>query len=94
VIGVAVCIEATPTTLVTSTSSAFFVQVLLKGATRKQPGFPRPCKRELHIAGNLTVDGTKSSTTKLQSGREVALYAVESLENWFEDRRGSCWSQR
>jgi hypothetical protein len=39
----------------------------------------------LHITGNLTVDGTKSSTAKLQSGREVALYAVESPENWFED---------
>jgi len=39
----------------------------------------------LHITGNLTVDGTKSSTAMLQSGREVALYAVESPENWFED---------
>lgn len=39
----------------------------------------------LHITGNLTVDGTKSSTAKLQDGREVALYAVESPENWFED---------
>jgi hypothetical protein len=39
----------------------------------------------LHIAGNLLVDGTKSSTATLQSGREVALYAVESPENWFED---------
>jgi hypothetical protein len=39
----------------------------------------------LHITGNLTVDGTKSSTARLQSGREVALYAVESPENWFED---------
>ena len=39
----------------------------------------------LHITGNLTVDGAKSSTAKLQSGREVALYAVESPENWFED---------
>jgi hypothetical protein len=39
----------------------------------------------LNITGNLTVSGTKSSTAKLQSGREVALYAVESPENWFED---------
>ena len=39
----------------------------------------------LHVAGNLLVDGTKSSTAKLQNGREVALYAVESPENWFED---------
>lgn len=39
----------------------------------------------LHIVGNLTVDGTKSSTAKLQNGREVTLYAVESPENWFED---------
>jgi hypothetical protein len=39
----------------------------------------------LHITGNLTVDGTKSSTAMLQSGRAVALYAVESPENWFED---------
>jgi hypothetical protein len=39
----------------------------------------------LNISGNLTVGGTKSSTAKLRSGREVALYAVESPENWFED---------
>jgi hypothetical protein len=39
----------------------------------------------LNISGNLVVSGTKSSTAKLQSGREVALYAVESPENWFED---------
>ena len=51
----------------------------------------------LHITGNLTVDGTKSSTAKLQDGREVALYAVESPENWFEDfgsgelREGVAW---
>ncbi len=39
----------------------------------------------LNISGNLTVSGTKSSTARLQNGREVALYAVESPENWFED---------
>jgi hypothetical protein len=39
----------------------------------------------LHIVGNLLVDGTKSSTARLQSGQQVALYAVESPENWFED---------
>ena len=39
----------------------------------------------LNISGNLVVNGTKSSTAKLQDGREVALYAVESPENWFED---------
>jgi hypothetical protein len=39
----------------------------------------------LQVSGNLTVGGTKSSTAKLQNGREVALYAVESPENWFED---------
>jgi len=40
---------------------------------------------DLNISGNLIVSGTKSSTAKLQNGREVALYAVESPENWFED---------
>jgi hypothetical protein len=39
----------------------------------------------LNISGNLVVSGTKSSTAKLQNGREVAFYAVESPENWFED---------
>jgi len=39
----------------------------------------------LHITGNLIVDGTKSSTAQVQNGRQVALYAVESPENWFED---------
>lgn len=35
--------------------------------------------------GNLKVSGTKSSVARLADGREVALYAVESPENWFED---------
>src|ERR1022692_1647968 len=39
----------------------------------------------LDISGNLTVAGGKSARVKLQDGREVALYAVESPENWFED---------
>ncbi|HEV2196778.1 MAG TPA: hypothetical protein VGR55_14435 [Candidatus Acidoferrum sp.] len=51
----------------------------------------------LNISGNLVVSGTKSSTARLQSGREVALYAVESPENWFEDfgsaelKGGAAW---
>lgn len=51
----------------------------------------------LQISGNLIVNGTKSSTAKLQNGREVALYAVESPENWFEDfgsaelKSGAAW---
>ena len=39
----------------------------------------------LDISGNLTVAGSKSARVKLRDGREVALYAVESPENWFED---------
>jgi hypothetical protein len=39
----------------------------------------------LDISGNLTVAGSKSARVKLEDGREVALYAVESPENWFED---------
>jgi trimeric autotransporter adhesin len=39
----------------------------------------------LDISGNLTVAGGKSARVKLPDGREVALYAVESPENWFED---------
>lgn len=37
------------------------------------------------VTGNLFVSGTKSSIAELQSGRRVAMYAVESPENWFED---------
>jgi len=39
----------------------------------------------LDISGNITVAGKKSARVKLPDGREVALYAVESPENWFED---------
>ena len=53
-------------------------------ATQKEV-FTVDSSGNLHITGNLTVDGTKSSTAKLQDRREVALYAVESPENWFED---------
>lgn len=51
----------------------------------------------LNISGNLVVSGTKSSTATLQNGHEVALYAVESPENWFEDfgsaelKGGAAW---
>src|SRR5207244_11215941 len=53
-------------------------------ATQKEV-FSVDTNGNLHITGNLTVNGMKSSTAKLQDGREVALYAVESPENWFED---------
>jgi hypothetical protein len=42
------------------------------------------------IAGNLNVTGTKSSVAQLSDGRVVALYAVESPENWYEDF-GTVW---
>jgi hypothetical protein len=53
-------------------------------ATQKEV-FSVDANGNLQISGNLTVSGTKSSIAKLQDGREVALYAVESPENWFED---------
>ncbi len=36
-------------------------------------------------SGNLTCTGTKSAAVDTASGRKLALYAVESPENWFED---------
>jgi hypothetical protein len=39
----------------------------------------------LTVDGNLVVTGTKSAGVTLPDGRSVALYAVESPENWFED---------
>jgi len=39
----------------------------------------------LSIAGNFTAGGTKSAVVPVSGGRKVALYAVESPENWFED---------
>jgi len=39
----------------------------------------------LTVAGNLTVTGTKSSIAQVSGRRQVALYAMESPENWFED---------
>ncbi len=35
--------------------------------------------------GNLSCTGTKSAVVNVASGKQVALYAVESPENWFED---------
>jgi hypothetical protein len=35
--------------------------------------------------GDLTCTGTKSAAVKVASGRQLAMYAVESPENWFED---------
>ena len=39
----------------------------------------------LHVVGNFIATGTKSSVVTLPNDRSVALYAVESPENWFED---------
>jgi hypothetical protein len=39
----------------------------------------------VNIGGDLHVAGSKSSVVKVSDGRTVALYAVESPENWFED---------
>jgi hypothetical protein len=36
-------------------------------------------------AGNMGCTGTKSAVVPLRDGRQVALYAVEAPENWFED---------
>jgi hypothetical protein len=36
-------------------------------------------------AGNMGCTGTKSAVVPLNDGRQVALYAVEAPENWFED---------
>jgi hypothetical protein len=39
----------------------------------------------LHVVGNFIASGTKSTVVALPNDRTVALYAVESPENWFED---------
>ena len=39
----------------------------------------------LHVIGNFIATGTKSTVVALPNDRTVALYAVESPENWFED---------
>ena len=56
----------------------------LSGSTTTQV-FTVDAGGNLDISGNLTVAGSKSARVKLQDGQEVALYAVESPENWFED---------
>jgi hypothetical protein len=40
----------------------------------------------IDVSGNLSCNGTKSAVVPVDGGaRKVALYAVESPENWFED---------
>ena len=40
----------------------------------------------IDVSGNLSCTGTKSAVVPVDGGtRKVALYAVESPENWFED---------
>ena len=59
--------------------------LILQGISAGNTVFTVDASGNLNISGNLVVNGTKSSTAKLQDGREVKLYAVESPENWFED---------
>lgn len=73
--------------------------LLLQGVVgpSSTPVFTVDASGSLQISGNLTVLGSKSSIAKLHDGREVALYAVESPENWFEDfgsgelKNGTAW---
>ena len=71
--------------------------LILQGISAGNTVFTVDAGGNLQISGNLTVNGTKSSTAKLQDGREVTLYAVESPGNWFEDfgsaelRNGAAW---
>jgi hypothetical protein len=59
--------------------------LILQGISGTSTVFTVDANGNLTMSGNLIVNGTKSSTAKLEDGREVALYAVESPENWFED---------
>jgi hypothetical protein len=41
---------------------------------------------DIDVSGSLSCTGTKSAVVPVDGGaRKVALYAVESPENWFED---------
>jgi hypothetical protein len=62
------------------TTNLFEVGTLLGGGTYRTSTI-----QGLTVDGNLVVTGTKSAGVKLPDGRSVALYAVESPENWFED---------
>lgn len=70
---------------------------ILIGLSNSKPVFSVDASGNLQITGNLVVNGTKSSTAQLSDGRQVALYAIESPENWFEDfgaselRNGAAW---
>ena len=59
--------------------------LILQGFSGSTQVFTVDASGNLDISGNLTVAGSKSARVKLEDGREVALYAVESPENWFED---------
>ena len=56
----------------------------LSGSSLNQV-FSLDANGNLTISGNLVVSGGESEDVKLQNGRDVALYAVESPESWFED---------
>ncbi|WP_263350385.1 autotransporter outer membrane beta-barrel domain-containing protein [Acidicapsa acidisoli] len=68
---------------VAHSGSGLILQGLSGSATTQV--FTVDANGNLDISGNLTVSGSKSARVKLQDGRDVALYAVESPENWFED---------
>jgi hypothetical protein len=51
--------------------------------TASSPNIGGSC--EIMAGGHLICSGTKSAAVPLDDGRQVALYAVEATENWFED---------
>lgn len=55
------------------------------GQSNSPSGYGVFSQGNLMVTGNAYVLGSKSSVAPLKSGKKVALYAVESAENWFED---------
>ena len=70
-------------------SSAYTVgvygQAVSIGVEGSSPGTAVMSQGNLSVLGSETVSGTKSAVVALQDDSVVALYAVESPENWFED---------
>jgi hypothetical protein len=55
------------------------------GQTRSPNGYGIYSQGNMRVDGTLTVTGAKSAVVPIKNGKKVALYAVESSENWFED---------
>ena len=74
--------NSTYATLLLNNNTLFYHGQLLNASA---PNYSIYAACIMYVNGDLACSGSKSAVVPIAGGRQVALYAVEAPENWFED---------